>query len=151
MMRRLIVLALGAGLFLLPSVFAGAGKSSPEERVKLTHEDAAIILTKYSGLFGRHIDQDADMGNCVTFLNKHGIYFGLLEVISGSEFSKEDCARTLGQIQLVLGGEAELVGGKVVLPEKMASWREYCDLNDVKYMEWHDFMCRTKLTVGQME
>ncbi|VGO21362.1 hypothetical protein [Pontiella sulfatireligans] len=113
----------------------GAGS----ERV-LTHADAAVVLARYSGLFDRYLGKDASLSECVSFLNKHGIYFGLLEVVNGSEFTVEDCARAMGQIELVFSGEAEYAHGKVNLSKNVESWEEFCILNDVKYVEAYESM-----------
>jgi hypothetical protein len=125
---------------LLGILFVGHFSRAGGEAAKLTHADAAVILAKHSGLFSRHIDADADMGKCVQFLNKHGIYFGLLEVLNGAEFTLKDCAQAMGQVDLVLSGEAEYHSGKVVLPAGIASWVEYCILNDVKYVQAYESM-----------
>jgi hypothetical protein len=105
-----------------------------------THADAAVILAKFSGLFDRYVDSTADLNECVKFLNTHGIYFGLMEVVNGTEFSKEDCARAMGQIELLLSGEAEFEHGKVSLPKEVDSWKDFCILNDVKYVEGYQSM-----------
>ncbi|MEN7973794.1 MAG: hypothetical protein ABFR47_08170, partial [Verrucomicrobiota bacterium] len=69
-----------------------------------THADAAIILAKFSGYFDQYVDDEADLNECVAFLNETGIYFGLMEVVNGTEFTAGDCARAMGQISLVLSG-----------------------------------------------
>ncbi len=125
--------------------FLGAGSSLAEEKKEgflppLTHADAAIILTKYSGFFDRYVKEDASLNECVAFLNRTGIYFGLLEVVNGSEFSTSDSARTLGQIDLMLHGEAEFSSGKVKLPKGIESWESYCVMNRVEYVVIHRTM-----------
>ena len=55
--------------------FLMAGGSLGDDGVKdakptLTHADAAVILAKYSGFFDRYVDEDADLSECVAFLNK---------------------------------------------------------------------------------
>jgi hypothetical protein len=105
-----------------------------------THADAAVILAKFSGLFDRYLAPDATLNDCVAFLNKTGIYFGLMEVVNGSEFSVRDCARAMGQIDLVLSGEAEYSGGKVKLPKGIDSWEDLCIMNSVKYIEAYQTM-----------
>ncbi|MCF7817584.1 MAG: hypothetical protein K9M54_06860 [Kiritimatiellales bacterium] len=105
-----------------------------------THADAAVILAKFSGLFDRYVDPSAGLNECVAFLNKTGIYFGLLEVVNGSEFKLSDCARAMGQIDLILAGEAEYAGGKVKLPKGIDSWEDYCIMNGVKYTEAYQTM-----------
>ena len=114
----------------------GAGKTSPI----LTHADAAVMLAKFSGFFDRYVSEDADLNECVAFLNKTGIYFGLLEVINGAEFTQNDCARAMGQIKLVLSGEALFSSGKVKLPSGLDSWDQYCTMSAVKYEEAYQTM-----------
>jgi hypothetical protein len=108
------------------------------EKVVATHADAAYIIFKYSGLFGRYGTQDANISDCVSFFNDHGVYFGLLEVINGKEFSLKDCARVMGQISLVFSGDAEYSGGKVMLPKDIASWEAFCIMNQVEYVEAYE-------------
>ncbi len=130
MAKRIFFLVAAIFFLGLPDSF-GAGKTVPV----LTHADAAVMLAKYSGFFDRYVSEDADLNECVAFLNKTGIYFGLLEVVNGSEFTMDDCARAMGQIDLVLRGEARFSNGKVKLPEGLDSWREYCTMNEVKFMD----------------
>lgn len=120
---------------------ARGGESGKQERV-LTHADAAIILAKHSGFFDRYVDQEAELAECVAFLNKTGIYFGLKEVIDGAEFTVGDCARALGQLDLVFGGEAEFYLGKVKLPKGIESWEEFCTMHGVNHVERHRVMVR---------
>jgi hypothetical protein len=127
------------------AIFAAGGSLCAQQEIKsearmLTHADAAVFLARYSGLFDRYLSRDADLNECVSFLNRHGIYFGLLEVVNGAEFTKQDCARAMGQIELVFSGEAEFSQGKVKLPKKIVSWEEFCILNDVKYSEGYHYM-----------
>ena len=112
--------------------------SSSESRIVPTHADAAYIIFKFSGLFDRYGTQDADISDCVSFLNDHGVYFGLLEVVSGEEFTLKDCARVMGQISLIFSGDAEYLGGKVILPKDVASWESFCIMNEVKYVETYE-------------
>lgn len=100
-----------------------------------THADAAIIFAKHTGFFDRYVEPDASLTECVAFLNETGVYFGLMEVVNGKEFALKDCARVMGQIELVLSGEAEYVSGKVKLPKGIASWEEFCIMNDVQFVE----------------
>ena len=102
-------------------------------RPVLTHADAAVILAKYSGFFDRYISQEATLDSCVSFLNKTGIYFGLKEVLDGSVFTEHDFARAAGQMALVFGGDAEFESGKVKLPKSIASWEEFCTMNDINF------------------
>jgi hypothetical protein len=112
-----------------------------EETPKLTHADAAVILAKYSGFFDRYVVADAKLNECVVFLNKTGVYFGLLAVVNGTEFSEKDAAKALGQIDLVLTGKAKFSAGKVILPKEFASWQEFCRMNQVKYIAVYQTMC----------
>ena len=103
-----------------------------------SHADAAFIITNYSGLFDRYGPQDASMSESVAFLNDHGVYFGLLEVVSDKEFTRKDCARVMGQISLVFTGDATYVGGKVKLPKDVDSWEELCIMDDIKYIDLYE-------------
>jgi hypothetical protein len=73
---------------------------------------------------------------------KTGIYFGLLEVVNGKEYTVEDCARSMGQIDLVLRGEAGFSMGKVKLPKGIESWADFCTMNGVGYAEGHRAMLK---------
>ena len=99
------------------SLSAVPDEMASDRQVVPTHADAAFIITNYSGLFDRSGPQDASTSECVAFLNDHGVYFGLLEVVSGTEFTRKDCARVMGQISLVFSGDADYSGGKVKLPK----------------------------------
>jgi len=131
-------------IFLLLFVFFLLGHSrgfgDKKAMPVLTHADAAVMLAKYSGFFDRYVSEDADLNECVAFLNKTGIYFGLLEVVNGDEFTLDDCAMAMGQIELVLRGEAVFSSGKVSLPHGLDSWREYCTINEVKFVEAYQTM-----------
>lgn len=123
-------------LLLLVYVFlGGVAWGGDDPKPVPTHADAAVILAKYSGFFNRYVDEDADLDECVAFLNKTGIYFGLLEVVNGSEFTVGDCARALGQTNLVLSGEAGFFLGKVKLPKGIESWEEFCTMHGVEYVK----------------
>lgn len=119
---------------------ASAAEPAPVCDPVPSHADAAVILAKFSGLFDRYVDPSAGLNECVAFLNRTGIYFGLMEVVSGTEFKLRDCARAMGQIDLILGGEAEYAGGKVKLPKGIDSWEDYCIMNGVKYTEAYQTM-----------
>ena len=140
-MKRLVISALALCAMIFAAGAWAAGKQGPEgAKLTLTHADAAVILAKYSGLFDRYVDADAGLTECVSFLNKTGVYFGLMEVVNGSEFGLKDAARVFGQIDLVLNGEAEYAGGKVKLPKGIESWEEYCTMNNVEYIQAHRAM-----------
>ena len=117
------------------SLSAGPNEVDSVSQVVPTHADAAFIITKYSGFFDRSGPQDATLSECVDFLNDHGVYFGLLEVVSETEFTRKDCARVMGQISLVFSGDADYIGGKVKLPNGVDSWETFCIMNEVKYRE----------------
>jgi len=121
----------------------GYGDQSNERRPVPTHADAAVIFAKYSGLFDRYVTDEASLSECVSFLNHAGIYFGLLEVVNGSDFTLSDCARVMGQISLLFSGEAEYAAGKIKRPEGIASWEEFCILNDVRFVEGFDKLFET--------
>ena len=100
-----------------------------------SHADAAVVFAKYSGLFDRYVSENASLNECISFMNEAGIYFGLLEVVNGSDFTPDDCARVMGQISLLFSGEAAFAGGKIKLPSGIDSWKDFCILNDVRYVE----------------
>ncbi len=108
-----------------------------------SHADAAVIFGKYSGLFDEYVSEEASLNECVAFLNRNGIYFGLLEIVNGADFTLHDCARVMGQMNLVFSGEAEYLGGKVKLPSGIDSWDEFCILNDVKYVQGYESLMET--------
>jgi hypothetical protein len=114
-----------------------------------THADAAVIFAKHTGFFDRYVDSDAALTECVTFLNETGIYFGLMEIVNGKEFTVKDCARVMGQIELVLAGEAEYVAGKVKLPKGIDSWVDFCIMNGVEYVEGYQTIVQTLNSVGK--
>lgn len=126
-----------AVLMLAGSVW-GDSAARPERAP--THADAAVILAKYMGYFDRYVDPEADVTECVRFLNQTGIYFGVMEVLSGSEFTQDDCARAMGQAVLVLSGEARFVHSKVKLPKGIESWKEFCTMAGVDYVEGYRMM-----------
>ncbi len=121
----------------------GAQLSAGEGMPVPSHADAAVIFAKYSGLFDEYVSEEASLNECVAFLNRNGIYFGLLEVVNGSDFTLHDCARVMGQMNLVFSGEAEYLAGKVKLPSGIDSWDEFCILNDVKYVQGYESLTET--------
>lgn len=133
MNMRLILSAIIAVTLLAADL--SSGKEDAAGRPVPSHADAAVILAKYSGLFDRYIQEDATLNDCVAFMNKTGIYFGLLEVVNGTEFTLRDCARVMGQINLLFSGEAHFEAGKIKLPADIDSWEDFCILYDVKYVE----------------
>ena len=127
-------------LFVLTVVVVCGEAEDHQEDSIVTHADAAFMFAKYSGLFDRYVGRDADLSECVSFLNEAGIYFGFLEIATGVEFKVEDCARAMGQAELVFSGRAEFVGGKVKLPDEVLNWEEYCNLNRIKYVHGYESM-----------
>jgi hypothetical protein len=130
--------------------FAYAGQEAEKMPVP-THADAAIIIAKHTGLFDRYVSTDATLNECVSFLNKHGIYFGLLEVVSGEEFTLNDCARVMGQVELVFSGEAEYVAGKVKLPKNIDSWMDFCTMSQVDYVEGYKAIAQMLFLLRELE
>ena len=120
------------------SLSAGTDEMASDRQVVPSHADAAFIITNYSGLFDRSGPQDAATSECVAFLNDHGVYFGLLEVVSGTEFTRKDCARVMGQIRLVFSGDADYTGGKVKLPKGVDSWEVFCIMEGIKFVEAYE-------------
>ncbi len=127
------IMVMGMMLFAVGTGYGGQAES--ETMPVPTHADAAVIFAKYSGLFDSYVPEDATVSDCVSFLNRTGIYFGLMEVVNGSDFTLHDCARAMGQMNLVFSGEAVYAAGKVKLPEGIDSWEDFCILNDVKYVQ----------------
>ena len=123
--------------FFTASTFLFGAEIKSEKQPVPTHADAAVILAKYSGIFDRYVSDDATLTDCIAFLNKTGIYFGLMEVVNGKDFTVQDCARVMGQIELVFSGEAEYVAGKVKLPKGIDSWEDFCTMNGVRFAEGH--------------
>ncbi len=128
------LLWLAAGFFLFSGIAFGQESGEPPKRV-LTHADAGVMLAKYSGYFDRYVPESADLNECIAFLNKNGVYFGLMEVINGDEFTASDYARSAGQIDLLLKGEAEFSAGKVKLPKDLETWQDYCTMSDIDFVE----------------
>ena len=122
-----------------------ADKSSSTSLI--THLDAAYILAKSSGLFDEKKPSNATPQECVQFFNRHGIYFSPRSISSNQLFLKKDCARIMGQLELVMQGKAEYRGGKVILPKSVESWEEYCILNDIKYEDGYLFLQKIPLSI----
>ena len=129
MRRYLVLFLIMQGVVFVCSAF---GQDEVRNLVP-THADAAVIFARHSKLFDRYVTQDATLNECVAFMNKQGIFFGLMEVVNGFEFTLKDCARVMGQIELVFTGEAEFVAGKVQLPKDIDSWKEFCILEGIEY------------------
>ena len=136
MKRKSVIAFIFCGLAL--QLFGGEAGSRQDEVP--THADAALVFAKKSGLFDRYISPEATLTECIAFMNKTGIYFGLLEVVNGTEFTKKDCARVMGQMELVLSGEAEYVLGKVKLPKDIDSWEDFCIMNRVDYAQGYEMV-----------
>ena len=136
--RTAILAVVATAVFAVSGANGADGPASPEQI--LTHADAAVILAKHSGYFDRYVDKEADLQACITFLNQQGVYFGLMEIVNKAEFTREDCARAMGQIDLILSGHAELLHGKVKLPKDIVSWSEFCIMHGVRYVEGYEAM-----------
>jgi hypothetical protein len=122
-------------LFISVRVYASNPLHEVDQKRGPSHSDAAIILAKHSGLFDKYLSRDATLSDCVSFLNEHGIYFGLMEVVNRTEFTAKDCARVMGQIELIFTGEAEFLIGKVILPKGIDSWEAFCTMEGVEYIQ----------------
>ena len=99
----------------------------------LTRQKVAGFLAKEAGLFKRYVPAKADDQWCVDFLSKLGVQLYLKGESNETGFSKKDMARVLGQIELLLNGEATYLNGGIELPENMKSWIEFCVINKVAY------------------
>ncbi len=130
-------------LFLMGASSLLYAEKAAEKNPVITHADAAVILAKYTGLFDRYVSEKATLDECVVFLNQTGIYFGLTEIINGEEFTLDDCARVMGQIELIFTGEAEYLAGKVILPKNIATWECFCIMTGVDYRKGYWSMCHT--------
>ena len=141
MMIKYIFIYLGLFFFLSSGFCAEEVNSSKV----LTYADASVLFAKYLGFFDGYVKEDASLSECVSFLNKKGISFDLMDITSGVEFRKEDCARVFGQINLVLNGESQFLSGKVKLPFGIDSWGEYCILNGLNFIDiyqvMHEMVC----------
>jgi len=137
-------------LFLIIISSFAQSEGVDEKKPVPTHADAAVIIAKYSGLFERYVSAEASVTDCVAFLNKNGIYFGLMEVVNGTTFTKEDCARVMGQIELVLAGEAEYVAGKVKLPKGIDSWMDFCTMQGVQYEQGYQTIVQSMMALGRL-
>ena len=109
-----------------------------------TFGDLAVLLAK--GYFKEAVAPDATLEECVAFLNRQGVQFSMFDLMDpGARDSKEDFARAVGQSRLLFLGEAEIKNGAVVRPNGIASWVDYCLLNDVNLSElWNGFVLKTE-------
>ncbi|QBG47553.1 hypothetical protein EGM51_09165 [Verrucomicrobia bacterium S94] len=130
---------------------SSASKMSASDSQVPTHADAAMVFGKYFGLFERYVDKNASLSDCVSFFNDQGVYFGLMEVVNGTEFTLKDCARVMGQIELLFSGEAEYFMGKVKLPKGIASWEEFCIINRVDYREGYAALVDTLKILSRLK
>lgn len=107
-----------------------------------TFGDLAVLLAK--GYFDGAVSADAPLEECVAFLNEHGVYFSMFDLIDpDARVKKEDFARAVGQSRLVLQGEATLKNGVVQRPNGINTWVDYCLLNDVDLQHlWGRFVRR---------
>ena len=127
-------------MILMVVCLLGTVESFAESKYRLTHGDAAQILCRYSGLLDRHVADDASLGTCVQLLNDIGITFELMAIIDQQPFKQSDCARVMGQLEILFSGEAGLSKNEIVLPSGYSSWEEYCVMNDVDYKKAHSGM-----------
>ena len=130
--KKITSIALLINIALAPILVA---EQDSEKTPLLTHADAAVILAKYTGLFDRYVSEDAALSECVSFLNQTGVYFGLMELVNGKDFTLKDCARVMGQVELVFTGEAAYLAGKVKLPKNIDTWEDFCIMSGVDYVE----------------
>lgn len=128
---KILVVAFATISALPGACLANGGKDLPVP----THAEAAVIIVKYFGLFDGKIDPSASLSDCVSFLNRLGVYMGLMQVVNGTEFTESDFARVMGQLEQVFSGEAEYVDGKVKLPKEVDGWESFCKLNEIKFKE----------------
>ena len=121
--------------FMSVLALAATKESKPARKTNaiLTCQKVARFLVKESGQFKRYVPAKADDKWCVDFLSKLGVQLYLKGESNQTGFSKKDMARVLGQIELLLNGEATYLNGGIQLPENIKSWVEFCTLNKVEY------------------
>ena len=127
-------------------LFAGASWAAP------TFGDLAVLLAK--GYFKESVPADAPLEKCVSFLNEYGVYFSPFDLLDpDARVSKEDFARAVGQSTLLFLGEATLVDGRILKPNNVSTWIDYCVLNDINLSEmWASFARRVeKRSVPEVE
>jgi hypothetical protein len=127
--------------FCICIVLAGIATAA-EQNAKPRFPDLAVLLAK--GWFRQYVAPEAPLHECVTFLNRQGIWFSLFDLMDpNAVVTREDFARVTGQATLLLRGEAELEDGCIKNPLKNESWVDYCVLNDVELsMLWNGFLKR---------
>ncbi len=105
--------------------------------------DLAVLLAK--GCFGGYVKQDVSLEQCAAFLNSKGICFSLFDLMDTNKaVTKEDCARVVGQSELLFSGEAEVVNGCINKPLEAKTWVDYCLLNDIDLEQfWGQVVQRT--------
>ena len=118
----------------------GSEEGVPSEKVVPDFAMAARVFA-HMDVFEDYVDKDFRTTQCVNFLNGVGVYFSRTSVKERAEFTEMDCARVMGQIDLVFKGEAELGGEGVKLPESIDSWSQYCIMNDVKFSKVYGILC----------
>jgi hypothetical protein len=124
------------------SLFA-VEKEKPEAPSTLSYADATLMLAKYSGFFDRYVPENATLSECIFFLKKQGVGIDLQKIRSKASFSKKECAQMMGQINLLLLGEARVSSaGEIALPEGLDSWEEYCTINGVEFFEAYQTMTK---------
>jgi len=135
-----------ASIFCLLTMLAAAargGKETAADSAAPTCADAAVIVAKYMGFFDRYLGSGATLSECVAFLNAHGVRFEVEDVVTGKTFSSEDCARVLGQVALLLGGNARLSGRSIELEKGFDSWSEFCTMRGIDYKGVYRSMTET--------
>lgn len=137
-LKSVLYLLCIVGLMAVSAADAEEAIIDQKQKLVITHADAAVVIVKYSGFFQENLPEDATLDGCVSFLNKIGVYFGMMEVVNGTEFTMQDCARVLGQLHLIFSGDAEYLSGKVILPKAIDSWEKFCIMNYINYSQGYE-------------
>ena len=128
-------------LLCIPFSLFAIEKENSTPHPSLSYADATLMLTKYSGFFDRYVPEKATLRECVVFLNKQGVKIDVQKITENTPFLKKDCAQIMGQINLLLSGEAIYSADRqIVLPEGLDSWEEYCTINGVEFIEAYKTM-----------
>lgn len=117
-----------------------------------TYGDLAVLLAR--GYFKDAVSPNASVEECVAFLNGNGVQFSIFDLMDPDiRVTKEKFARAVGQSQLLLSGEATVENGVIIRPNNIASWFDYCLLNDINLSEmWTSFVRRVeKNSVPEVE
>ena len=128
-------------LLCMPFYLFASEKEKSVTPSSLSYADATLMLAKYSGFFDRYVPEDATLSQCVFFLKKQGVEIDVQKISKNAPFLKKDCARAMGQINLLFLGEAHYsTDGQIALPEGLDSWEEYCTINDVEFLKAYQTM-----------